>query len=904
MKSIIFYLLLIISFSYFSWVFAQQEDQENIKQYKINSMNYSNHLADGVEVKISWENLKECESITHKSIQLDVENPSFFYKQWELNWLVTIDCDWIESKYEYWFPFIESSKVVQEDNFYYVELFGRNFDKETQVKIEWLTFDIIYTSETKIYWKLSWVFKNDELFVVKKNNKSNIINLKFPYPVIDKIQSDSSFQAGSKVYIYWKNLDNYDMYVKNKKVSDYMIKDWVIEYILPNKLEDISILFHKHNISSNEILVSVQWDVPYINKIYEKLDNSSQTKQILEIHGKNFPFHQEDVVVFLNDEKQDILKVSDNIIVVDNFEYVEWNNLIYLEVNNYRSNTIYKYFDQNLPYPTGIVDYNFKNDDRIITVWVTNFDEKNDKIYVNSKPVNILNCYSNVCRISISNSILSGKITIKRWDLQHINFVEFNYWEWQHPHLSKIVFQEEPKGLIKYTISWYNLNNINVSWSNIFTVDSNNKAEVEISTNEIKSRLPRNYENTNSSITVSKYWLTSNFTFSNSEINNKIVKNAPLLLDLIPDDDTFLQSGKSSSLKWYGFHPSDKIFIWEKSYSIDFSNWYDYPILQIDKSIETGFYDIYIQSSNEKKSNKIKKYISSNSYPEIVFNLVENTNDLFYYNNTSSAPLFSMKMNNGIEDIILSKIEFILQWDKNIWDFWQLVLFINGQKIADTFVDKSWKIIFSEEIILEKSHSDIILEIRKSDKFFSQWKYRISYLWQNTITSDSQQQFFIDKKIINWNYFSVWFKNNFNCYNSSSVNIECESVNNTASDSNSDFDNSTSINTTDNKSQESQQASDENSSQWTNTQEKQQEVRNPMEVKIDWLLTKLYISKTKKSTYDWLIYFKNLKTKLSRVIDDIPDSHKDKELLLYLQKWVNGTYTKIFKEYVAEQKNK
>jgi hypothetical protein len=270
--------------------------------------------------------------------------------------------------------------------------------------------------------------------------------------------------------------------------------------------------------------------------------------------------------------------------------------------------------------------------------------------------------------------------------------------------------------------------------------------------------------------------MNATFWFSYDEIKNKTVKNAPLILELQPENKSFLQSWKNMFIKWYGFNSWDKLYIWDSLYDIDFSKWYDYPQIQLNKNISTGFYEIYIESENGKKSNKIKKFISQDSQPQVRFEVKDTNKNEFYYNNSSSDALFQMNITNGIEDVYISQLEFIVQWDKNLSDFWEIDLYINNKKIDHTFVDKDWKIIFLKELILEKNNWDIVLEIKKSDKFYAQWKYRISYLWHKTSTSLSNQQVFIDKKVLNGNYFTVWAKDFFNCYNFDWVNQNCDEL--------------------------------------------------------------------------------------------------------------------------------
>ncbi|MGB2111268.1 MAG: hypothetical protein ACPHY8_05555 [Patescibacteria group bacterium] len=95
---------------------------------------------------------------------------------------------------------------------------------------------------------------------------------------------------------------------------------------------------------------------------------------------------------------------------------------------------------------------------------------------------------------------------------------------------------------------------------------------------------------------------------------------------------------------------------------MDFSQSTDYPEIILDEDIITGFYDFYIQSDNEKKSNIIKKYISQSSNPEITFTIdSSNKSPQYYYNQTSSTALFSMNIHNAIEDIKLSQLEFFVE---------------------------------------------------------------------------------------------------------------------------------------------------------------------------------------------------------------------------------------------------
>ena len=97
--------------------------------------------------------------------------------------------------------------------------------------------------------------------MTSKNNDSNKVELDFAYPKIDKIESKNGFLADSKIYIHWKNLWDFDMFVNDTKTTDFIENSqWVIEYTLPNKLEDIDIKFEKYNLTSNEITIKIQYE--------------------------------------------------------------------------------------------------------------------------------------------------------------------------------------------------------------------------------------------------------------------------------------------------------------------------------------------------------------------------------------------------------------------------------------------------------------------------------------------------------------------------------------------------------------------------------------------------------------------------------------------------------------------
>ena len=895
MKIITFLCFLFISLFSVIWVSASNSQEKEIIQYKINSITYNGELKDWVEVKISGENLKDCDYISHNNEKLDITSPKFIYSHGNYNWIVSIFCDGVNSNYEYSFPVIENTKITQEDNFYYLEINWKNFDKDFKVDLDGLKFEKIYNSQTKIYWKIIWEVKNLDLFVTSKNNDSNTVLLEFNYPFIEKIESKDNFLAGTKIYISGKNLEKFEMYVNDKKTTDFVQNQEIIEYVLDEKITDLTIRFKKYNIESNDIKIQVQWNIPYLDKYYEKSNSESSTRKELEIYGKNFPFHDEDISVYLNGKEQKISNVSKDSISIIDFEFIDWDNYLYAVVNDFQSNTLYKFVESKLPYPTSISDVSFDETQRILTISTIDFNQDTDKIYIDNAAAKILSCYSNVCRIAIDKSKLTGRITIKRWNLQHNNFVDFDYSTGQHPYIRKITFQEDPKWLTKFTIYWNNLNWSNVTGSNIFTMDDN-KPEIEVTNNTIKSRLPRDYKNSSSSINVSKYSMKSTLNFWYDEISNKSVNNSPLILEIKPKNDSFLQSGDTAYIRWYWFSKSDKLFIWEKSYNLDFSDGNDYPKIVLDDNIKTGFYDFYIESNNKKISNKLKKYISESSNPEITFSIHWDLsiNQEYFYNQSSSNNLFSMNISNGIEDIKLSQLEFIVQWDKNINDFWEIELYIDGKKVSHTMVKEDGKILFLEEILLEKSNKNILVELKKSWKFYAQWKFIISYLWNKTLTQKSTQQTFISKNILKWPYFTVWIKWAKNCYNFDAVNIDCEEI---WKEELIIIDNNTS-----NQEDKSWEIIENNlEKSWEDNLEIN---KSKMEIKIDTLISNLYKTKTKKSTYDWLIYFKNLKIKLARVINNVPDSHKDKKMLNYLLNSVNEAYTNIFKEYVEENKNK
>lgn len=863
-------------------------DEETWPTHDITDVKYSWNLDAWTKIFISWKNLNECSPILINSRFLWQWETTFIYQENENNWVVSVLCNDRKIQYTFGFPVISSMSYELEKNHIFFEIIWENFSKESKVYFWWTDFEIDYINNTKILWKLSWNFSDDKIYIDSEWLKSPLFKSDFQIPKITKIESEKWFIAWSNIKIYGENIDEYVLYIEDEKVDNIEKQTDYFSYTLPNKLGTHEFYFEKNWVQSNTVSIDIQNKKVFIEKYIEKTSSDSETWKVLEILGKNFPYYDEDIEVFLNGKKQEIQNVWKETLTVNDFEFNDGLNEIYVVTNKLRSNSLFYYNEVRLPYVSSITDTEFNDTQRILTIWVVWLDKDKDTILVDGKKTTVLWCYSSSCRIALKKSHVKWVISVQRNNLVHENTFKFDFTLGSQPYIEKIKFDETPQWFTKFTITGRNFLWSNISWKNIFQKEDD-KLDIDISNETIKWRLPRDFSANSLSVNVEKYWLKSDLSFTLEELSNNTVKNAPFITEIRPENNIFTKYWDTVKIRWYGFNKGDTLFIGTEKFLLDFSEWDSYPKFILDKKISSWFYDIYVKNVNGKESNKVNTYISENNTPKFDFEIQKNT-ELFIENSSSKYPIFFTKFKNGITDVKLSQMKFKVH-GKNIQWFWAIDLYIWNTFIETKNVDENGIVTFNYPVEFDSPNFDHQIILKKNGYFYNTWTFQVELLLDQLHFINNWTKEFIPNIALYGNAFVVEQRKFYNCYIEKSKNVACaEDQDDTSEKTSPDP-----IITKESSTNQSQDWKSDKADQPLNSNE-------VMMKKIDAVVEKLYLKKKNSSTHSQLIYFKNLKIKIQRIIDKLPDNHKQKQTIIYLHDSIDKKYKVIFKQYVLELK--
>lgn len=762
-------ILISILFLTFANTFAEEKNPE------ITNITYDWNLSNETLVKINWNYFDQCTTIklwqenikyktkTNTEITInysDINNPS---------WVIYLTC-WTKNINKiYEFPYIENvnlNKTIPYD--WNIDIHWYNIWESASVVLEWASFSKNISNTNLIIWKITGDLTWNNLYVTNNWLKSNIINLWILIPKINFIYSDNNFEQNTEITIYWKYLNSYST-TKIKfwdKIIDkyeYNEKDWYLTINIWNDLWDKEIKVYSNWIYSNSMKINVVWNSPVIKSLYNEIEEVEinwilSKKERLYIEWDYIFDNKNNVKIYQNWNNIWFTELFYNKIIIENYTLARWNNLFQVEVNWKLSNILNIENNYTLPYITSIKLWKLNEDNitREVSLSIEWFSEKTDYIYLNWWTTIIKWCYWSICKVNIPSWTLKWNFKVWRWSELNENEFRFDITNENSPYIDYISFSKELKQWTKFTIYWSDFLNSNISWSNLFSIDKDWKNDIKITDNQIEWNLPSNYDlESNSTITIEKYWINTTISFIWKNINWTKINWLPYINKIESEaNDKLFKPWTKVKLSWKWFKVWSNVLIWNlKTPLLLENNSASIWNFVIPSWISSWNQTFQIENSQWFKTNSYEILISwINDLPNINLNTERIKNQTFETNIQLSDPkLYSLKVDNKIDEIQVQKIIFQIDNYNKKDDLWTFTLKYNWELIWDSLINNDWKIVFEKKFIIKKQFEETEISLYKKSNFNKAINFNINFYSIEAKNNSTYKEF---TNIKNWNIFS------------------------------------------------------------------------------------------------------------------------------------------------------
>lgn len=805
--------MIFLAFFFIFWI-SNADEEENPK---INSIFYNWNISINTTVIINWTNLEKCNNLYIDDSKISISSKTVSQIEYKFsskpiyNWKITLECNNDLKLVNYYsFPYIRS---IWELNWWTnLSIIWENFWFNASVNLNWWTFEKDISQNWVITWKIPNNLVWNDLYVDVNWLKSNIVNMDIKIPEITFIHSDNNFINWSKVTIYWKNLNYYN----NTKVSYWDLVttkftlnwDWSISFLSDWDLWKININVISWNYISNTVEIENNGEQPLINsvtKISKVIDFNWEEvrKELLLIKWDNFSDFTNDISVFNREEYLQIYSTSKNEILVFPSEsvYLDWH--YYVIINNIKSNIIWINKDLSLPSITSIEQDWLVWWNRSIKVYLSNFNSNTDDIYLNNTKTNYAWCISWMCRIEIPENILKWSIWVWRKWIMSNNLKYFDLEYDKSPYVDNIYFDWDLKYWTKFEITWKNFNNSSVTTSNFSWLRDNWESDLKITDSKIYGSLFSNYNiNELSSLSIAKFWYTTDLSFKWIDINSSKLYWAWFIEDIKWVNDLWLiKQWEAWILTWKWFRDWDYLIIWNTKILLNVINNNNANFI-LPSDINIGEYSAYIENDLWFKWNT-KKIIILESWNNwnITFQSKSLNKNQFFIIEDNPISIYSIDLDNKIDDYYIENIEFkIDNYNKDLY-LWTFDFKINWVTYDTQLVSDTWLITFNWYFPLVKNNQITNIELFKKSPYIKTWTFNINLVKESLVIkmkSDDSIINNIENNSFYPNIIKITSKWNTSCIDTSLDNINCNKflLNNTYIEKKDDI---TNKNNTDNQ---------------------------------------------------------------------------------------------------------
>ncbi len=816
----IFFLFFILLFNF--WL-NNVSANENLNPI-ISNISYDWFLNNNTLIKITWENLKDCNllSINNKKINYKNNNGIFtfkfndLWKQW-LNWNIKMICNKKIIYKEYSIPYINNIKITDNSNNKTIIINWKNITNNNSDIYIWTTqLSIIEKNNWSIIAKLPNKINNSNIYIDYNWLKSNIIPINIISPTIDYIESDNWFQLWTTLKIYFKNFPFWikNSIILNNKKYNILKADYFKNYIVFKLPKDIktenTLLLDKNWFISNQIIFNLNFPIPKITNILTWIDKN--WNQILKILWNNFINKNITKVYYKNlnsEDNKDIISINSNEIIIKRPNIIDWNNMFFI-INNKKSSNIYNYFIpfSATPFISDLKIEGLSPDykKRIIRLTVNNFNKKTDKILLNWNEINNFWYYWNILKFQLDKNITKWVLTFKRKNniIKYIKTFNFSFDKYPAINYIQVLWDYIP--WTKVIINWKNFSLSQIQSTNFLAMNNDtNSLDIEITDNKITWRISNTFnKNNNSSISIENNWLNTNLSFIANKIKSKLIYWKIILKWIFnKNNKIIIKQGDTIKIIWNYFHLNDKLFINNKKVLFKLIS----PIeisAKLDSNINTWINTIKIINNQWVITDLWKIIIFwKNTNPDIIINQEKTDNNIIYNPITqilNKKLKLKYQINNKISNIQINKITFkVINYDKknNLGYF---TLIYNWNEIWSNIINSKWFIEINNPFILKKDLTNLqTLELNKDDNYIIPWNYKIELYsinatykinwiekkYNNIIINNIDNPFIIKTQSINQ------IKN---CINSKNEIYNCNNIKNLQKNNNKNINTNININ--------------------------------------------------------------------------------------------------------------
>lgn len=777
--------------------FSADIDKEVDLRPSISSVKYSWYISTWTIIDISWKNLDTCKKLKINNKLIDIKSNTktklqFIFWNNPYWWKIQLYC-WKNNLINYYsFPFIK--KFNFDKDFFEnrkVILNWENFHRKWKIHTKWWSSKYIQASQTTSFVILPESFTNNELYYEYEWLKSNKIDLWLEFPSISYIKWDKWIKYNEEIEIYWNNIfdqKSTKIYLEDEEYKDFKINDWKILFRLWNIYWKKDLQIKSKWFLTKKVQIDILWEKPKIYFVTQKrekvtLDNwSTSTENYIQIKTDNLPSDWEWIKVYQNNKSIEYTLKNRNELRIYDYDLTKFQNYFHISVWWIDSNT--KFINYKYK-PLEILSYKIMDrikDKKLVKVIMSKEREDDEYIYLDNKRLEIKNCYLNTCRVWIDNNILEWNLSIKDNLIWNINTIKYDLRADYQPFVEKIILKWILEWKTKIELIWKNLYFSKFLNTNLYSTDEDWEWKVDKSDLHVEWRIKRDYDSEKeSTVSFENKWQKTNVHFFVKEWTRKWILWAPVIywfknINWLVNIKTW----DTVKITWDWFKQWLKIHIWDRDIEPEsISNNNREVTFIVPKDIETNEYKINVSTDKWVSISwrLINIFNTKNKEEIIITNTLLKKEPEIIENKSISTPLYTINIENKIDNIIIEKIWFkINSIDKpeNIGTF---QLKHNSKIIWISHVNKKGELIFLINYKLDLSQKEYKFDLIKKSVFTNDNKIEIILDSDNTNIKSQYKK--IDMSNINYNSIkkeklTISKQENYTCVNYEKENNNCK----------------------------------------------------------------------------------------------------------------------------------
>lgn len=653
-----------------------------------------------------------------------------------------------------------------------------NLEKCTNLIVNWKKVEISKKDKSIISF-LAWDNFHYE-WVVKVECAGRVIDNKYNFPYIETISWLNNYNSNRQITIIWHNFSNIPKVIlKWWNFSKVFLEDRLIVWLLPAKLDNNEVFITSSNWLKSNIF-KLDLKIPKINYIFSH--NWFTRNGNIFVYWDNLNDYNNAQVYFWTKVIWNTTYNKKEWFITFPAELINWKALLKIVSNWFESNSV----------------------DIKVTSWkpiIENTSVKNQMIWLDWKVIqkkylvlNIKNLPDNQKTITIyNNKVVIPKYTIIKNDI-YVELDKFVHWNnyiqielfWDKSNVvnfknesilpnpvSLDVWKIENKNRIFYLY----IQNFNIKEDKIY-LNWAEKKSLWCVNNICSIVLPETIIKW--TFTVWKWNLKNDKAVKFDLTSYTYTWKSPLLLWYkINNNDWLVKNNTDIDINWLWFSNTDSVVIWKETVAIKYYNSKNWSF-KIPSSLEAWEYDLSIKNKDWIISNALKIIVTKNAKPKILIEKLKLDKIDFDLNTINTWSLYTLSIDNKLEDIVLKNISFKVENYKKEMYLSNFKLKIWNIEYDSANISSNWIINFHWRYDFPRSATSYKISLLKDSNYINIWEFNV-----NLIIDDLDFEKHIDwSKYNKIEYINIWSNkikivdNNkyINCKDSKTDNINCNKV--------------------------------------------------------------------------------------------------------------------------------